>query len=497
MSYIGAQPTTASFPFDQFSGNGSTTAFTLTYAPASTTSIIVAVSGVVQNPNTYSCIGTTLTFTGAPPTGTNNISVLYLGLPVQIGTPIPGSTLQLALGSAANPSLTFLGDTNTGIYSPGTDTIAFVEGGVEAMRIDTSGQLGVGFTPLSTQGNLQVYKSISGGAPATTGSTDANQVFAINEASVQTSFGAYANGTAWIQQRAGGNFAVNYDLVLQPNGGNVGIGTSSPSSRFDVRTSAAEIARFSSSATNGGYQIFYPDNVTTPVYVGSQKAILSTGNATDFAIVGTGANNIVFGTNSTERARIDSSGNLLLNTTDDNSGTFKFKVQTSSGYCLGLRTSSSPGVSAVTMDFINDGNTANVPWDIRASAIYASSGIGTTASAANAYFNSGASNQFLRSTSALKYKTNIRDLESIDISQFRPVRYNSLCEADDPSREHFGLIADEVDAAGIEELVTYGENGDVEGFQYERLTVVLLKAMQEQQAMIETLQAKVAALEAK
>ncbi len=91
MSYIGAQPTTGSFPFDQFSGDGSTTAFTLTYAPASPTSIIVAVSGVVQNPNTYSCIGTTLTFSGAPPSGTNNISVLYLGLPV-IGVSSPGNT---------------------------------------------------------------------------------------------------------------------------------------------------------------------------------------------------------------------------------------------------------------------------------------------------------------------------------------------------------------------------------------------------------------------
>ena len=82
MSYIGAQPTTASFPFDQFSGTGSTTAFTLTYAPASTSAIIVSVSGVVQNPNTYSVSSTTLTFSGAPPTGTGNITVLFLGLPV-------------------------------------------------------------------------------------------------------------------------------------------------------------------------------------------------------------------------------------------------------------------------------------------------------------------------------------------------------------------------------------------------------------------------------
>ena len=112
--------------------------------------------------------------------------------------------------------------------------------------------------------------------------------------------------------------------------GNVGIGTASPSSRLDVRTTAAEIARFSSSATNGGYQIFYPDNVVTPVYVGSQKAILATGNATDFAIVGTGANNMVFGTNSTERMRIDTSGNVGIGVTP----TVNLDVKNAGGNCV-------------------------------------------------------------------------------------------------------------------------------------------------------------------
>ena len=49
-----------------------------------------------------------------------------------------------ALGAAATPSITFTGDTNTGIYSPAADTLAFAEGGVEAMRIDSSGRLLVG-----------------------------------------------------------------------------------------------------------------------------------------------------------------------------------------------------------------------------------------------------------------------------------------------------------------------------------------------------------------
>ena len=92
-----------------------------------------------------------------------------------------------------------------------------------------------------------------------------------------------------------------------------------------------------------------------------------------------------------------------------------------------------------------------------------------------------------RSTSALKYKQDIRDLENIDINKFRPVRYKSKCENDDQTKDHFGVIADEVDAAGITELVNYGADGEVEGFQYERLTVVLLKKLQVLEAEIKTL----------
>jgi hypothetical protein len=81
MSYIGAQPTTAAFITDTFSANGSGTVFTLSAAPANTNSILVAVSGVLQDPSTYSVSGTTLTFSAAPPAGTGNISVRFLGIP--------------------------------------------------------------------------------------------------------------------------------------------------------------------------------------------------------------------------------------------------------------------------------------------------------------------------------------------------------------------------------------------------------------------------------
>lgn len=81
MAYIGKEPTSAAFLTDQFSGNGSTVAFTMSVVPANTASVIVTVSGVVQDPTTYSVNATTLTFSTAPPIGTGNISVRYLGVP--------------------------------------------------------------------------------------------------------------------------------------------------------------------------------------------------------------------------------------------------------------------------------------------------------------------------------------------------------------------------------------------------------------------------------
>lgn len=81
MSYVGNQPTSVAFLTDQFNGTGSQAAFTLSAAPANTASILVAVSGVLQDPTTYSLNGLTLTFSAAPPVGTGNISIRYLGIP--------------------------------------------------------------------------------------------------------------------------------------------------------------------------------------------------------------------------------------------------------------------------------------------------------------------------------------------------------------------------------------------------------------------------------
>jgi hypothetical protein len=68
----------------------------------------------------------------------------------------------LGAGSAGAPSLTATGDTNTGIFFPTADTIAFAEGGVETVRIDSSGRLLVGTSSSRTVGDRTHLIQIEG-----------------------------------------------------------------------------------------------------------------------------------------------------------------------------------------------------------------------------------------------------------------------------------------------------------------------------------------------
>ena len=147
MSYIGNTPANQNFVAgaDQFNGTGSQTVFTLSRNVNTVFDMFVTVSNVPQDPFTaYSVAGNSLTFTSAPPSGTGNIDVVYRATNVQTFVPSPGVSQQFSIGTAASPAITFIGDTNTGIYSPGADTLAFVEGGTEAMRIDSSANVGIG-----------------------------------------------------------------------------------------------------------------------------------------------------------------------------------------------------------------------------------------------------------------------------------------------------------------------------------------------------------------
>ena len=96
MAYVGTPIDTQnqfqSLVGKRFSGDASTTGFTLDVAPTSTLDIEVFVENVRQDPNSaYSLSGTTLTFAAAPPSGTNNIYVVHQAKAVGTISPAAGT----------------------------------------------------------------------------------------------------------------------------------------------------------------------------------------------------------------------------------------------------------------------------------------------------------------------------------------------------------------------------------------------------------------------
>ena len=79
MSYLGQQQVAGTFNSEFYSGNGTTTAFVLSYPYGNEASVLVFVSGVKQKTDSYAVINGQLVFTEAPPAGTGNIEVVYLG----------------------------------------------------------------------------------------------------------------------------------------------------------------------------------------------------------------------------------------------------------------------------------------------------------------------------------------------------------------------------------------------------------------------------------
>lgn len=95
---------------DNFNGDGTTTGFTLSVSPASENNTWVSIDGILQHKNTYSVSGTTLTFSSAPPTGTNNIEVIS-GTTLSIGTPSDGTVTRAKCATGGFGSLNVVSKT--------------------------------------------------------------------------------------------------------------------------------------------------------------------------------------------------------------------------------------------------------------------------------------------------------------------------------------------------------------------------------------------------
>jgi len=358
-----------------------------------------------------------------------------------VSTTAVSSTLpvDVPLGAVGTPSLTFTGDLNTGIWSPAADTIAFSEGGAEAMRIDSSSRLLVG-TSTNSGPNALVEVAVGGQNAA--------------------QFGRYTSSSTPV-----------YVLLTK--------------SRND---------------TKGVHTIVQNnDGMGALSFLGSDGTAFAEGARIEGAVDGTpGANvmpgRLVFSTNGgtanaapTERMRIASTGNISVGSTNDQGYKIGVLSTSTAAPALLLRSTDGGDVGTAQLRLVKTSATSTTSQIFIQFVI---DGNNTNSGQINA---NGASQAAFGSFSDVRLKENIENLPSQlnSIMALRPVEFDYK----DGSGHQIGFIAQEMeqiysDAIGVgaDEMLT------VTGWS--KTEARLVKALQEAVAKIETLETRLSALEA-
>ena len=259
--------------------------------------------------------------------------------------------------------------------------------------------------------------------------------------------------TASMLTDSSGVMNIGSGQVYKDSSGNVGVGTTSPSGRVHAVSAAGTVQVRWSDATNG----------TANLDTASGLSRIWTNVGLAF---GTGAETF------TERARIDSSGNLLVGTTSSYGGMINFL--TSASRINAIVTRPATNITYNAADFQNSSGTGV-------------GGIGVTASSTS-YVTS----------SDYRLKHDIQPMTGAlaKVAALKPVTYK--WNADDSESQ--GFIAHELQAVvpecvtGEKDAVDAEGNPKYQGIDTSFLVATLTAAIQEQQALITQLQADVAAL---
>ena len=384
-------------------------------------------------------------------------------------------------GSAATPAIRGT-DTNTGIFFPAADTIAFAEGGAEVARFDSSGNLGVGTTSpshrLNVRGvtNTDVQVRIQANA-----SNDYNSILSFGDNVDDSGLILYSNFSNHMRFDTN-----NTERMRISSAGLVGIGTSSPSGLLHVSGGVNTFERIS--------------NTTNSVNIDFTAA-------SSVGYLGTSSNHATgFTTNDTERMRIDTSGNLLVAKTSTSTANSGVQIYGGATGAMTLGTTGTSGAPQVEFFRGTNGSLSRV-------GFIETSGSGTTYSTSSDY----------------RLKENIAPMTGAlaKVEQLKPVTYKWKSTGE----ESQGFIAHELQAVvpdcvtgekdGMQTQqyevspaipATFDEEGNeltpaVEAVMGERevpeyqgidtsfLVATLTAAIQEQQAMITSLTARIVALE--
>lgn len=224
-----------------------------TTSPYATLSVVG--TGVFNNLIATSTTASSTIATGGFTVGTNQFIVQQNSGQVGINTTNPQALLDVVGtasstklfvndGSASLPTLTFAADTDTGIFRAGANLLGFATGGSEGMRLDGSGNLGIGTTTPAWK--LQI-------------TTSAAQQLVLTDSSGGTNkkhFGiANIGGNLYIGTSTDAQATSTPPAFVITNGGNVGIATSAPASEFSIGNIANFTGATSTVYSSGGFNL--------------------------------------------------------------------------------------------------------------------------------------------------------------------------------------------------------------------------------------------------
>lgn len=243
--------------------------------------------------------------------------------------------IAIAAGTAAAPTLIPTGDTNTGMWFPAADTIAWSTAGSERARIDSNGNFGIGATAL-TGFSLRVSKSITGSGTASAIfsdgviQSDANAIPTYFLGLLSTAATSFTVSNPQIFRAAVGTIGagssitnlygfVNGDLTAGTN--NYGFHSGFTAANVTAGKTAFGFIETSNIATGGGTTWAFYAQGTAPNYFNGQVQLgagaVGTPSLAAFGDTNTGvwfpaADTIAFSEGGVEAARINSSGQFLV-----------------------------------------------------------------------------------------------------------------------------------------------------------------------------------------
>ena len=277
-----------------------------------------------------------------------------------------------------------------------------------------------------------------------------------------------------------------FEAMRITSGGNVGIGTSSPSALLHIAATGNDPVLISNSGASSYNSLILSNNNNFKIAIGIGGGSVG-GNLQDNGYIGTISNrDLLFNTNNTEKMRITAGGNVGINNTGLSFVKFRTKgdSSTSSDYSLSCVNAASTDTFWVRNDgVINTGSAANSPYNR------------TTGSLGNLFVDFDGS-LYRGTASSQRFKENIIDWNASGLDTILALKPKTFTYKEDyysqPERQFLGLIAEEV--AEVSPLLADFKNedgsGEVENVRYATIVVPLIKAIQELEARIKQLENK-------